>query len=355
VLVNGDITPEPDETFTVHLSGATNADISDADGVGTITNDDGPPPIVYVDDDWASVPNGDDPDGAGPATSMGFDAFATIGAGVGGVANPGTVIVYAGSYSENVTTAKTLTLKGAQFGVDGRGRVVGAPDPSVESVWSPATASTGTLILNATTTATTVDGFAFTGGTSLGVIQTQLGTNYSNLKISNNYFSGYSQAALFLNRGGSDITIDKNEMNGSNISGSGQAIFGNGPQSFAGLWITNNNIINNTGRYGFFVDGNHNVGESATRAAKIDGNLFNSNLQGLNLGSRSFGTLAAPVLGPYAGYITNNTFSNHAANGIQAGIQHVLVSGNTFSNNTTDGLALTSFGNTAADRGALYC
>ena len=353
VLVNGDTTPEPDETFTVHLSGAVNAAISDADGIGTITNDDGPPAIVYVDDDWASVPNGDDPDGAGPATAMGFDAFATIGAGVNGVANPGTVIVYPGSYTDNVTTTKTLTLKGARFGVDARGRVVGAPDPSVESVWSPATASTGTLILNASTTATVVDGFAFVGGTSLGVIQTQSGTDYSNLQISNNYFSGYSQAAVFLNRGGSNMTIDKNVMDGSNIAGSGQAIFGNGPQSFNGLWITNNNIVNNAGRYGFFVDGNHNVGESATRAPRIDGNLFDNNLQGLNLGSRSYGTLAAPVLGSYGGYITNNTFSNHSANGIQAGIQHVLVSGNTFTAITLlTGLALTSFGNAGADRGA---
>src|SRR5207237_6340564 len=147
------------------------------------------------------------------------------------------------------------------------------------------------------------------------------------------------------------ITIDKNVMDGSSIPGSGQAIFCN-TQVFNGLYITNNNIINNTGRYGFFVDGTHNVGESAARAPLIDGNLFNNNVQGMNLGSRSFGTNGAPVLGAYGGTISNNTFSNHAANGIQAGIQHVLVSGNTFTNNATSGLALTSFGNTGADRGA---
>src|SRR5262249_3195774 len=131
-----------------------------------------------------------------------------------------------------------------------------------------------------------------------------------------------------------------------------QAIFLNGPQSFAGIAVTNNNIINNAGRYGLFVDGNHNVGESATRAPQISANLFDNNLQGLNLGSRSFGKPAAPVLGAYGGYITNNTFSNNTANGVQAGIQHVQVSGNTFSNNALSGLVLTSFGNTGADRGA---
>jgi CSLREA domain-containing protein len=40
VLVNGDTTNEPDEVFTVHLFNALDATITDADGTGTITNDD---------------------------------------------------------------------------------------------------------------------------------------------------------------------------------------------------------------------------------------------------------------------------------------------------------------------------
>ena len=43
VLVNGDTTFETDEIFTVHLSGASNATISTADGTGTIVNDDAAP------------------------------------------------------------------------------------------------------------------------------------------------------------------------------------------------------------------------------------------------------------------------------------------------------------------------
>jgi ribosomal protein L35AE/L33A/predicted secreted protein len=41
VTVSGDTTVEPDETFVVNLSGATNANVSDSQGLGTITNDDG--------------------------------------------------------------------------------------------------------------------------------------------------------------------------------------------------------------------------------------------------------------------------------------------------------------------------
>ncbi len=348
VFVNGDTTFEATEQFFVNLSGPTNATIADAQGVGTITNDDACATFntVYVDDSWVGTTPGTDPDGGGPATSFTCDSFATIQAAVTAVNSGGTVIVRDGTYTENVTANKPVVLQGPQFGFDARGRVAS------EAIWSPAVSSTGTLILNVTMTTAVVDGFTFTGGTSLGVIQTQAGADFSNLQIRNNRFSGYSQSAVFMNRGGNDITIDKNVMDGSSISGSGQAIFGNGPQNFNGLWITNNNIINNTGRYGFFVDGNHNVGESATRAALISGNLFDGNVQGLNLGSRSFGKQGTPTLGTYAGTISNNTFSNHPFDGVQAGVQHVLISGNTFSNNGRNGLSLTSFGNTGADRGA---
>ena len=42
VILNGEVVPEANETFFVNLSGATNATISDNQGVGTITNDDVP-------------------------------------------------------------------------------------------------------------------------------------------------------------------------------------------------------------------------------------------------------------------------------------------------------------------------
>ncbi len=53
VLVVGETVPEANETFFVNLSGATNASISDNQGIGTITNDD-----VPVTVNPATVPNG---------------------------------------------------------------------------------------------------------------------------------------------------------------------------------------------------------------------------------------------------------------------------------------------------------
>jgi hypothetical protein len=50
VQINGDTTSEPNESLTVNLSVPVNAQISDATGVGTITNDDGALPFINVAD-----------------------------------------------------------------------------------------------------------------------------------------------------------------------------------------------------------------------------------------------------------------------------------------------------------------
>jgi len=49
VAVNGDAVNEPNETFLVNLSGAVNATIADAQGQGTIVNDDGVPTLSIND------------------------------------------------------------------------------------------------------------------------------------------------------------------------------------------------------------------------------------------------------------------------------------------------------------------
>jgi len=45
IPVNGDVSAEPNETFSVNLSNPSNATIGDGQGIGTIVNDDGPPPL----------------------------------------------------------------------------------------------------------------------------------------------------------------------------------------------------------------------------------------------------------------------------------------------------------------------
>lgn len=59
VLVNGDTTFEPNETFFVNLTSPINATISDVQGQGTITNDDAAPPVAALSiDDLPNIAEG---------------------------------------------------------------------------------------------------------------------------------------------------------------------------------------------------------------------------------------------------------------------------------------------------------
>ena len=73
VSVNADLTYETNEAFTVHLSNATNATISDADGTGTINNDDAAPTLTIND---VSLQEGSPP-GIPPGPTKNFSFIVT--------------------------------------------------------------------------------------------------------------------------------------------------------------------------------------------------------------------------------------------------------------------------------------
>lgn len=280
-------------------------------------------------------------------------AYSTIQAAITAAPIGYALKVCPGTYSEDLTLSKRLTINGAQSGIDARGRVIGIPSPATESILTTAN-PLSVLDLNTGSADSVIDGFTFSGGGNTGTqgaIRSST-TPVDRVQILNNYMIGFKDAAIWLNRSGVDMTISQNVMDGALMTSGSQIIFLNGPQSFNGLNLTNNWIKNGGTRVGVFADGDHTLSESATRPVTISGNLFDGNSVGINFGSRSLGKLTAPVTGTYAAIISNNTFSNNAFDGYQGGIQHGLMTGNTFTNNGRHGLALTSFGNLNADRGA---
>ncbi len=89
-------------------SGGAVAEFNEANNVSpalplTVTMGVGGPRVVYVNAAWAGTPLGTDPDGPGPATAFGMDAFANIQSGVNAAGAGGAVAVAPGSYAENVT------------------------------------------------------------------------------------------------------------------------------------------------------------------------------------------------------------------------------------------------------------
>ena len=109
VTVNGDTAVEPNETFIVNLSGATNATIADGQGVGTIMNDD--LPALSVND--VALAEGDSGTTSAVFTvSLSVASASTVT--VGYEAQDGT----ANSGSDYIAAAGTLTFSpGATHGV----------------------------------------------------------------------------------------------------------------------------------------------------------------------------------------------------------------------------------------------
>ncbi|MCU0977691.1 MAG: right-handed parallel beta-helix repeat-containing protein [Pirellulaceae bacterium] len=273
---------------------------------------------------------------AGTATTVNVTSLGQIQDGIDVAAPGGTVKVAAGTYAEHLVLAKQLTLEGAQAGVDARGRVADE---------STITAASGTLLtLQNGSAGSVIDGFTFRGGWR-GIESASGPLNA--LQILNNRLVGFTGNGVFLNDNGVDITVHQNVIDGSSKTGSG-ALFHLDQDNFDGFQFTNNHVVN--GRVagsgtGFFVDGNHNVGQSVARSPLFSGNLFDNNTTGANLGRFAF----------EYGTVSQNVFSNNSFDGLQGGIQHSDISRNTFSGNGRSGLALTGFGG-AGDitRGAQY-
>jgi Ca2+-binding RTX toxin-like protein len=183
---------------------------------------------------------------AGKFLLVGGGGFATIQAAIDAASAGDTILVAAGTYSENLIVNKSLTILGANAGISGSGT------RGAES----------TLAGNITIAANgiTVDGMAFNGGAS--AIRGESAANpYDNLTIRNNLIQNTTDSAIRLGLGtgggiGSDNwTITNNKID--NIVGNlltGMVLF-----NVDGLTVTGN-VINHTnssstGRRGINLDG----------------------------------------------------------------------------------------------------
>lgn len=92
--------------------------------------------LIYVDDSWAGITAGEDPDGDGPAMMFGVDSFDNIHDAYDAAVDGDEIVVHAGTYTLATTLIieKQLRFTGPQAGVDPRPtsplRVAGMPsDP----------------------------------------------------------------------------------------------------------------------------------------------------------------------------------------------------------------------------------
>lgn len=148
------------------------------DGNSTTYNFESPAPdTVYVDGSYTSSSAG--------GHVFGYNAFATIQAGVNAVASCGGANIAAGTYNQNVAVSNCLTLTGVQTGVDARTRSGG------ESVVSSMSIGANDAV---------VDGFSFN---QAGTQVTASGAaTLSGVVLRNNIFSGYDSVGIVTDSAG---------------------------------------------------------------------------------------------------------------------------------------------------------
>ncbi len=249
------------------------------------------------------------------------------------VANPSEVIlVAAGIYIENVTLDRNVFLRGAQFAM------AACDDRGNEAIIAPA-GGVGLTFTSGSSSAT-VDGFTFSGGTR-GMETT--GGSLNRLKILNNRFAGFTDSAVFIGTDSTSTLFEQNAIDGSSAVGANGLFHVDDDNDFDGMKFLTNCVDNGVDTYGFFADGDHNVGPNVdTPTLEMADNRFSNNRVGA-----TFGTQAGDQI-----QIVRNTFSDNRLDGLQGGIQNSSIDGNTFSNNGRFGLLLTSNGSSDSLAGA---
>jgi len=271
------------------------------------------------------------------------DRYESINDAIGqSMTQPGdTIKVAPGDYNELVLIPKRLYLRGAQAGVDARGRV-GQSESNIVS-------SGGQFNLGPNSAGTVIDGFTFKGGSS--GIQSQV-VPLDDLQISNNRFGGFPGGGITLYGPGTDITIDKNVVDGA--VGTPQAgtikllVFLQHAGPYDGLWLTNNEILNAGEGHGLFVfpyPATGILGPSSSRDPVIRGNYVAGNAIGVFIS----GSIER-------GWIADNRFVGNGANigrypALQATFVSTTIERNSFLDNGGQAIAPgnPSTGNTISD------
>ncbi len=254
---------------------------------------------IWVNDDWAALPNGTLVSAGGGTHIMGYDAFVTLQAGIAAAPAGGTVNVLNGTYSETgqIVISKNLTING---------------ESAAGTIIKP-TASTGGsgdargwFLVNAgmvfNLSNVTLDGTGYDIHQAIRSLGT--GTISDNI-IQNIVYPGYLGTAVVLF---DDMTVDGNSF--SNIGRIGVIAFGTGVTTA----VISDNIYTGKGA-GDWLDYGVEIGGGAI--ATISGNTISNNL---GVASIDGSTSAAILVSTYYGAGSTATITGNILSGNTTGI-----------------------------------
>ncbi|QDV49759.1 golvesin C-terminal-like domain-containing protein [Gimesia fumaroli] len=277
------------------------------------------PAVVYVDDNFSNPTPGQDPDAGGPATEFGVDAFATIQEAIDNVADGGTVIIAAGTYlpSSTITVSKSITIQGAQAGVDprpGTGSLRDETDDSTETIIDGGGSLSRIFLIDADNV--TLDGLVITNGTG-------------DLVRSSNPVDNITVQYNIIHNSTGDEGVQL--ANASNSSIQYNYIFDTEGDGANFAYSSNSNISFNELRNVRSTNGAIYVYDS--EAITIEGNLLDLDHLNQNDGIKVIDEIGADTT---TSYIINNVVIDSLQDGITVERSNVIVSGNDVSGSTSE-------------------
>jgi hypothetical protein len=277
--------------------------------------------------------------------------YSTIQAAVNAAPTNGVVTVDAGSYNETVTISKTLTLRGARWGVDARanGRVNGgtAGESIVTGALSGSTKK-ASFIISANNVV--LDGFTVQGETSqstsvgAGIVisPSKFGTQILNNVVQNNV------AGIFLANSSSTIPaiIRQNVFRSNNNAGinGGRGIYTDGSISggiLQNVTIDNNAFFNNRGTSGTTGLESAIAFEAATAGKQTNIRITNNAMDGNGKAVLFFNTTNVTLTGNVVTYTLDKYSGTFRFEGNN---QNFTIKNNTLYDNTGPAVAIDSKG-----------
>lgn len=323
---------------------------------------------LFVDDDRAECPSAQ---------------YTTISAAVAAAQAGDRINVCPGSYHEQVTVDKTLTINAqARGNIDGRCAGAFAPDPKKDAIIQGVGPSGDALAFNVQANNVVIDSFTVQNSDGPGIYTSPSFSGYivRNSLIQNNVFGVY-----FNSSGATQSRVTNNCLRSNNAPG---AASGNGVYTDQGLQnalINGNDFFNNQNAgillttvtaplANITVSSNTSLQDATLIAAFLSSNVTIADNQvrkplgaGIFVGTQNTGTIVrgndlsggasngirfniASVPGPTNtnAQVRNNTVRNFAGSGIAIApnsLTNSQITGNTSNKNTTDGILIDAGGN----------
>jgi len=205
--------------------------------------------------------------------------YATIQDAINAATAGDVIEVCSGTYTGTITIDRSLTLKGAQFGVDPRpsvasGRVIGG------SGESRLVAARNQKVININADNVVIDGFEITQVGGAGAANTiETNTNHAGVSFKNNIVTNTTTSNAMRLYGGQDFLIERNYFN--DIPGEG-IVLRNGNLAVpvaTNQRIKDNDIVNQYGTSGGAI---YTYGQTGM---EISGNRITAKFQGIAIGA----------------------------------------------------------------------